>query len=122
MGVFDKLIFWKKKDELALQPALGFDAGYGNPQGLQPLPPMQQMQPMQQFGPMQPAPPVGGFGMEMQSLQSAQNYGAAKDMEVISAKLDALRAAIENINQRIANLERLARGEQDVQDIRRRQW
>lgn len=126
MGFFDRLAFWKKRDDFAaLQPAAGMDPyglqPMGMPPGLQPLPPLQPVQPMPQFGAM-PPPPIGGFGMEVQSLQSAQSYGASKDFEVISAKLDALRAAVESISQRLANLERIARGEQEVQDYRRRQW
>ena len=33
----------------------------------------------------------------------------AKDLEVISAKLDAIKALLESLNQRLANLERIAR-------------
>lgn len=35
-------------------------------------------------------------------------YMLSKDIEVISSKLDALRAALDSINQRLANLERIA--------------
>ena len=33
-----------------------------------------------------------------------------KDLEIISAKLDAIKATLESINHRIENLERIARG------------
>jgi len=36
-----------------------------------------------------------------------------KDMEILSSKLDYLKASLESINQRLANLEHLARKEQD---------
>jgi hypothetical protein len=42
-----------------------------------------------------------------QYSQPQQNYG--KDLEMISAKLDALRATLENVNQRLAALERIAK-------------
>lgn len=32
-----------------------------------------------------------------------------KDLELISAKLDAIKALLESLNQRVANLERIAR-------------
>lgn len=35
-------------------------------------------------------------------------YMLSKDIEVISSKLDALRASLDSINQRLANLERMA--------------
>ncbi len=53
------------------------------------------------------------------SLQSSQMhqdpdyiYGLEKDLEVISAKLDSIRAMLESLNQRVANIERLAYGQQ----------
>jgi len=36
-----------------------------------------------------------------------------KDMEILSSKLDYLKASLESINQRLANLEHIARKEQD---------
>ena len=42
-------------------------------------------------------------------------------MQVISAKLDAIRATLDSINQRVANLERVAYGEQEQQKGRY-QW
>ena len=127
MSIFGKLAFWKKKDDLMLSPGLGLqqnlglDSGFGTPgmgtQLQQPLQPF-SLGPSAQFAPLgQPASP--GFGMDLQGIQG---YGASKDLEVISAKLDALRSALESINQRLANLERIARGEQDTEAYRRRGW
>lgn len=45
--------------------------------------------------------PVGSPGMDF----------VAKDIEIVSAKLDALKASLESINQRLAHLERIAEGE-----------
>ncbi|MFQ5475337.1 MAG: hypothetical protein ACE5DM_05890 [Candidatus Nanoarchaeia archaeon] len=47
---------------------------------------------------------------EVHPEQYQQNT-VAKDIEIISAKLDSLRATLESINQRLANLERMAQGE-----------
>lgn len=46
-----------------------------------------------------------------QSFQEPKS-STSKDLELISSKLDYLKAAIDNMNQRIANLENLAKGEQ----------
>ena len=54
-----------------------------------------------------------------QPLQPAPLTHDAKDIEIISAKLDALRATLESINQRLANLERIAQGDQQK---RRYEW
>ncbi len=47
------------------------------------------------------------------SSMTQPEFIGSKDMnmEVVSAKLDALRASLESINQRLANLERIAYGE-----------
>jgi len=42
-----------------------------------------------------------------------------KDMEVVSSKLDAIKAVLDAINQRLANLERISSGEYEP---RRRTW
>jgi len=44
----------------------------------------------------------------------------SKNLEIISSKLDALRASIESLSQRLANLEAIARG--DEESSRRRRY
>ncbi len=57
---------------------------------------------------MQPtvSPSVSG-SMQYQPTDNS-SYVLGKNLEIISYKLDALRAAIDSLNQRIANLERIA--------------
>lgn len=119
MGIFGKLMFWRKgKDEVALEQPQGFPDETGLPAPSYPQAPGPQMQPMpppyyeQQY--RQPA-------FQPSALQSQQAYTASKEMELISAKLDSLRAAVENLSQRIASLERMARDEEDY-EARRRGW
>ena len=45
--------------------------------------------------------------------QPSQQYSSEKDYEVLSAKLDALKAILDNINQRLANIERIANQENE---------
>lgn len=117
MAVFDKLMFWKKKDELGI-PNPNRDAGLQfNDFGQQPP------QGFQQFPPQGYMPPPSFQQPQMDSFQNQQGYRQNKDMELISAKLDAIKAMLENLNQRVANLEKVARGEVDLNDInRRRNW
>ena len=131
MGFLDKLMFWKKKDEFeniglgekgtpaGLDLGLGPDLGAGTDlgQGLSMQPPGSQpsipsiQQPHQQ--PSFSAP-------NMQPQAQNQDYTTNKNLEVISSKLDALRASLDSINQRLVNLEGIARGEE--QQRYRKKW
>ena len=130
MGFMDKLAFWKKKDEFGdlglgeKGPGLGPDSavsdlGLGpSPGGIEGGPadlnlglPAQPQQPYPQQPPLQPQ-------FQQQPVQQQQNFTAEKDFEIISSKLDALRAALDSINQRLANLEAIAKGEEE-QDNKR---
>jgi len=129
MAFFSKLAFWKKKDnlddlgkDLGLDKELGLDLGGPSPDlgmGIEP-----QQQPYQKYPSFQqpgfqsqPSYPQPSF--QQPSYQS-DSYIASKNLEVISSKLDALKATMESINQRLANIEAIARGEQE--DTRRRRY
>ena len=137
MGFFGKLAFWKKKDDLDdLGKDLGLDKDFGMDKGMgmEPPPPMNSMnsgpspdlgmnlesgiQPMQKYPSFQQ-----NSSFQVPSYQPPQpfqqssndNYIAVKNLEVISSKLDALKAAIDSLNARIANIEAIARVEQENQ-------
>lgn len=176
MAVLDKLMFWKKKDELddlgkdfgadlSKDMPLGGDftpssQGFGEPwsqQGEQ-QPPFgqpsfgqqgqnsfgqgsfgnsfsQQQQPSPSFGQSSFSPPnLSQPGLSQPSYSqpsyaspaqpsyaqgSNSDYINAKSLEVISSKIDALRAAIDSMNARLANIERIAGQEEDT---RRRRY
>ena len=114
MGLFDKLPFGKKKNELALEaPDLGMNVPeqpptdfYGAPQQ-----PQGYGQPYAQQQ----------YGAPVDSFQSQQTYqqgvsSSSRDLELISAKLDVLKATIDSMNQRLAALERY------FEEGRRRTW
>lgn len=61
--------------------------------------------PPQQYAQPFTPPPIP----TIQPLQQVQPSITSKDIEIISAKLDAIKAMLDNLNQRIANLERIAR-------------
>ena len=123
MSFFDKLAFWKKKDDLAdfgknlgFDKDLGMDLGQGpSPDlgmGIEPASPQQAFNKYPSFQ-QQPA-------FQQPPYTSDSSYIASKNMEVISSKLDALRVSLESINQRLANIEAIARGEQE--DTRRKRY
>lgn len=118
MGVLGSIMFWKRKDELGLGDELALPKGLpgddlsSEQQGFPKMPQMQE-------------PRIESFEnarmlQQPYPQQQAQQpyYGYNKDLELIAAKLDSLRATLDNINQRIANLERVAYGE----DERKRGW
>jgi hypothetical protein len=137
MGILDKVMFWKKKDEFGDiglgdkdNLAFGDNPGvpgqssgmpnqYGSQTGMDnglgsgsPLPQAFPQQPSFSQPPPQYSQPSPGFNPQ-QEVES-------KNLEVISSKLDAIRASIENLNQRLANLEAIARG--DEEQSRRRRY
>jgi len=138
MGIFGKLAFWKKKDDLGLGKDFGADLGLGPMEpkgpdlGLPKQPGMQRDLGLDQnmnlgmpedtgFGgmpqatqpPGQPSPMQQPFGAPMQPPQPTERDYQNDKFEVVSAKLDSIRYTLDSINQRIANLERLAYGEHE---------
>ena len=149
MGILDKVMFWKKKDDLSDlgdlgqglgknnmafgdnfnsqanpfgQPGAGqgmgndFGQGMGN-YGQAPAQNSYGQYSGQNFSNQQPM----SFGSPPYSQQ--QKYGqdeiTSKNIEIVSSKLDALRATLESINQRLENLEAIARGDEETGRRRR---
>jgi len=120
MNVLGKLMFWKK-DELGLGDELAMpkgsmpmeDIGLDSP-GIPKTPQMQAPEP--RLDTFEGARPVQQ--PFMQQSQQPSYGGSNRDLELVSAKLDALKASLDNINQRLAGLERVAYGE----DEHRRAW
>jgi len=84
--------------------------------GIKPAAPTQQptqQQPFQQYPTSQPQPQQQFQAQQpYQQYQQAPNLGEmAKDIEIIHAKLDAIKSTLDAINQRLATIERMAGGE-----------
>lgn len=123
MGILGRFL-GKKRDDLGLDnmgPGLGTtpgfneplgspDMGYENPMGIQP-----SSQPSQQgFSPealgFERVPSTGpSYGSP--GSQTANEINLGKDLEIISAKLDAIKAELDSVSQRLKRLERIAEGE-----------
>ena len=142
--MLDKLMFWKKKDDFAdFDKGFGLGADSGAPNltdfssdqnvglGQDPVDSMQGFSPPKQ--PQQPfsgqLPPITPQTQTPISMQQApmptpqHDVIVGKDIEIISSKLDALRASLESINQRLANLERIAYSDHTAsENVGRRNW
>jgi hypothetical protein len=131
--------FWKKEDDLGLPELGGYKAeGFNaNSFGQQStgLDLSDSFQPGNggggggQFGapPQQQYPPTNGFGQGFtppayapgvvppsagQDLEDHHQQNISKDLQVIAAKLDTIRAQLEMLNTRVGNLERDQNGPQ----------
>ena len=137
MGILSKLPFFKKKDDFGLGKEdfgkdLGLDKDLGlgetgmNPDlgmGMESKPDPYSGAGQNTPPPQQPAPSPQGFQpaypQPAQPTAQDQDYVNSKTLEVISSKLDALRASLDAINQRLANIENIAQGEQEEHHRRR---
>jgi hypothetical protein len=127
MAVLDKIFFWRKKEEPfpAERPPLGLPGE--EELGLKPMPEELEEPSAAGLAPPAHAPPrpmpayeppeTPAFSPAMPPGYAPQQMmppPITKDLELISAKLDALKASLDNLNQRLANLERIARGEHET--------
>ena len=149
MSFLDKVMFWKKKDTLDFGGGLGstdlgnsslgggmgsggmgdfgVESGFGQ-QGFsqQPSGYGGGFVPRNDSGNQQYQSQSPGFAQQ-QSFGMNNNVGmgqqqanvSSKDLEIVSSKLDALRTVLDSINQRLANIERMASGEYET---KRRNW
>ncbi|MCK4522164.1 MAG: hypothetical protein KAU20_06325 [Nanoarchaeota archaeon] len=134
MGIFSKLTFRKHKEpepspEIGKYPSepgmpLGSDIGsapaqpgfemHGGPTGLEaetgfkstsekPFPSLEPSASIPSSPEQQPSP---------SQPQQDNIFTLSKNLEVVSSKVDALRAVLDTINQRLANIEKIAESEE----------
>ena len=120
MGILSRLV-GKKKDELGL-------SDMGQDYGQQPQPnygdPLRSPDP--NYGmPQSPGIPTGSLSPEAMGFervpsstpsyppqpQTVGEINVGKDLEIISAKLDAIKAELDAMSQRLKKIERIADGE-----------
>lgn len=122
MSMFGKLFHKKKElepgelthgDELPPMDTSGMPPlGHDTP-GMPPMSDMPSSQPSEAAGglgypSLEPARAPSAPPQHMAQQQSFESSSSDKDFQIVNAKLDAIRATLENMNQRIANLERIA--------------
>ncbi len=65
----------------------------------------------QQTAEITPPPAMQANRFTEARLDSNNDLMLKKDLEIISSKLDAIKASLESMNQRVANIERIAMSE-----------
>ncbi len=105
MSIINKVQFWKRSDLDDLDLGLGEPSKLDMNSGLPPQDPLQELpqRPVEQFVRPQFE---SQFEPERPRYQPQQPTGSPKDLEMISVKLDTIRAMVENISQRLEMLER----------------
>ena len=126
MSLFDKVMFWKQKEDVPLTPDVG-----GLDDDKPPLPGESEMGPLphEMTGADPMAPPMQGIepsmgpelgqgsGFERPQVsvseppkqgfgESPDIYRLSKEIEVLSSKIDAIKAGIDSISQRLSNMEK----------------
>ncbi|MBI2662061.1 hypothetical protein HYX11_01235 [Candidatus Woesearchaeota archaeon] len=130
MGLLDKILFWKKRDEFDFEDMANKQmpsSGLTMPEGLGENDPFKEksmfpenkspFEPHEEesLGARSAMPPSGMQrqsypGIQQQSGQ--QGYGQNRDLELINSKLDTLKAMLTTIEQRMAEMERASGIEQ----------
>jgi hypothetical protein len=93
-------------DQLGLSPQ--GQQSFSNPQPGMPARAFGQPAPQQQ---MQQAAPGGYRAPQEQFRQGPDIVEVSKELEIMHAKIDAIRSTLDSINQRLATIERIASGD-----------
>jgi len=143
MGVFDKLAFWKRKDELAVPDvaSYGTNLGLSNPNSMESSLGLNQ-DPLQRSGfdlsrytqnelgqqeqqgeqpslnEFQAPNQVSSFSKlnqirPQQQMQPGNDaYSISKNIEVLSARMDTIKAMLDNLTEKVNKIEEMAEAEQ----------
>ncbi len=122
MGILNKLLFWRRDEELDFD-RLAEDQLKKSPHddlGIEPLPDFDE-KPL--FPEQEPARPTMARGSPYKQTTFPQqatfpqpSETIEKDLELISSKLDTIKAMLSSLDQRTANLERAAGVEQQKRE------
>ena len=121
MGILNKLLFWRRDDELDFDKLANEQSQTGphDDLGLEPMPDFDEKPLFPDQEPVRPAMPKGS-PYKQTSFQPATFpqplETVEKDLELISSKLDTIKAMLASLDQRMANLERVAGVEQQKRE------
>jgi len=84
------------------------EPGFPEEPGMHPAPKAPEEMPEEPAGPAFGAPPGRPHAAAPPAYMPTPS-GAGRDIELLNAKLDAIKAMLENINQRLTTIERIAK-------------
>lgn len=108
MGIFDKLKFWKKHEKEFSEPTAP-PGESGKDLGMPELGPMPKAPEDPRFAEQDVAPPP--HMRDYQPTQPPEQMQQSPQLEIINSKLDAIKAILSALEQRLANLERSSKYE-----------
>jgi len=126
MGLLDKILFWKKRDEFDFEDLASkqmTSSGLTMPEGLGENDPFKEksmfpenkspfeLHDEEPLGVRSAMPPSGMQKPSYSGVQ-LQGYGQNRDLELINSKLDTLKAMLTTIEQRMTEMERASGIEQ----------
>ncbi len=114
--MLDNLKFWKKKDDDLFidddlrKPISGIDDDFGadTPQNPRMMPPNQEMFQNPGMHQAQPHIPEQGRDFTVKETSRQMFQGSSGNDELILAKLDAIKAMVENVSRRLERIEQIA--------------
>ena len=118
MGMFSKLKFWKKEDDFDFDSLASKEMAKDFPPIGTPPPVTSERSPFDELD--RRSDPFSSQPEEISpSLvpQATRDLGSKRDMELMNSKLDTIKALLQSLDQRLANLEK-GPGSQD----RKRLW
>ena len=120
MGILNKLLFWRREDEVDFDKLAEdqLKKSAHDDLGIEPSPDFEE-KPL--FPEQEPARPTMARGSPYKQTTFPQQAAFAqetieKDLELISSKLDTIKAMLSSLDQRTANLERAAGVEQQKRE------
>ncbi len=117
MGMLDKLMFWKKDDDFDFKSLSNDPLGStplhenigleNDPFGQDSLATKTQNTP-----PTQPQAPPPMDDLKPEAFGQAKQASGTRDLELISSKLDTIKALLQSLDSRVTNIERIAKQEE----------
>ncbi|HLD00584.1 MAG TPA: hypothetical protein VJC39_02465 [Candidatus Nanoarchaeia archaeon] len=111
MGVFDKLAFWKKKDELDFDELARKEYSLDSTRGKIPTDDL-GLNEKSLFETEYPTSSPSPFSATPPSFPSFRESSSSKDLDLINSKLDTIKALLSSLDQRLNNLEKQSKTEQ----------
>ncbi len=113
MGILNKLMFWRHDDEMDFDTLANSQFKPGkDPLGIdQEMPDFEEKSPFPEEHDLKPSPRPGSpykQTVQQPAAFAPPSEAIDKDLELISSKLDTIKAMLSSLDQRTANLERAA--------------